>query len=163
MPPHPRCTARTEVERHLSALDPDKREVIVLTEVMGMTDPEAAEILGIPTGTVWTRLHHARRERRENMGLPRPRSPAAAQAQSRKSRLAGALPATSSAPATQTDGKQQATAAGLSPEDTAYMRAIRFMRAGDKPRARTAAREYLSAFPSGLRRNEMEAVSKAND
>lgn len=60
--------ARTELERLLSALTPEKREVIVLTEIMGMSGPEAAEILGIPVTTVWMRLHHARRELREKRG-----------------------------------------------------------------------------------------------
>jgi RNA polymerase sigma-70 factor (ECF subfamily) len=60
----PQGPVRSEIERHLLALDAEKREVLVLTEVMGMTGPEAAEVLGIPVGTVWTRLHHARRELR---------------------------------------------------------------------------------------------------
>lgn len=60
--------ARTELERCLDALTPEKREVVVLTEVMGMSGPEVAEILGIPVGTVWMRLHHARRELRDKRG-----------------------------------------------------------------------------------------------
>lgn len=63
----PEGGVRTEIERHLDALDPQKREVVILTEMLGMTGPEAAAILGIPIGTVWTRLHHARRELRENL------------------------------------------------------------------------------------------------
>jgi len=60
--------ARAEIERCLDALTPEKREVVVLTEVMGMTGPEAAEVLGIPVSTVWMRLHHARRELRAMRG-----------------------------------------------------------------------------------------------
>jgi RNA polymerase sigma factor (sigma-70 family) len=63
----PEGGVRTEIERHLDALDPQKREVVILTEMLGMTGPEAAAILDIPVGTVWTRLHHARRELRENL------------------------------------------------------------------------------------------------
>jgi RNA polymerase sigma factor (sigma-70 family) len=64
----PQGPVRSEIVRHLQALDAEKREVLMLTEVMGMTGPEAAEVLGIATGTVWTRLHHARRALRERMG-----------------------------------------------------------------------------------------------
>jgi RNA polymerase sigma factor (sigma-70 family) len=64
----PQGPVRSEIERYLLALDVEKREVLVLTEVMGMTGPEAAEVLGIPVGTVWTRLHHARRALRERLG-----------------------------------------------------------------------------------------------
>ncbi|MBL8744486.1 MAG: sigma-70 family RNA polymerase sigma factor, partial [Myxococcales bacterium] len=64
----PQGPVRSDIERHLRSLDDDKREVLMLTEVMGMTGPEAAEVLGIPVGTVWTRLHYARRELREKMG-----------------------------------------------------------------------------------------------
>ncbi len=63
----PKGAVRTEIERHLDALDPQKREVVILTEMLGMTGPEAAAILDIPVGTVWTRLHHARRELRESL------------------------------------------------------------------------------------------------
>ncbi len=52
--------AARELERALASLDDDKREVVVLCEGLGFTGPEAAEVLGIPVGTVWTRLHHAR-------------------------------------------------------------------------------------------------------
>ena len=39
-----------------------KRIVLLMAELEGMTGPEIAEALEIPIGTVWTRLHHARRE-----------------------------------------------------------------------------------------------------
>lgn len=50
------------VQRALDALSPKKREVIVLVAIEGMSGEEAANILGVPVATVWTRLHHARRE-----------------------------------------------------------------------------------------------------
>ena len=37
---------------------------LLLAEVEGMSGPEIAEALAIPVGTVWTRLHAARRELR---------------------------------------------------------------------------------------------------
>jgi RNA polymerase sigma-70 factor (ECF subfamily) len=46
----------------LLRINPKKRIVYVLHEIEGLNGPEIAEILGVPEGTVWTRLHHARRE-----------------------------------------------------------------------------------------------------
>lgn len=48
----------------LDALSDKKRAVLVLVVMEGMSGDEAAQTLGIPTATVWTRLHHARRELR---------------------------------------------------------------------------------------------------
>lgn len=56
--------ARSDVERALRHLSEAKRVTLLLTEVEGLTCPEIAETLGIPVGTVWTRLHAARRELR---------------------------------------------------------------------------------------------------
>jgi RNA polymerase sigma-70 factor (ECF subfamily) len=39
----------------------DHREILVLKELQGFKYPEIAEILGIPEGTVASRLYHARR------------------------------------------------------------------------------------------------------
>lgn len=46
----------------LGALSEKKREVVVLVTVEGLSGEEVAAMLGIPVATVWTRLHHARRE-----------------------------------------------------------------------------------------------------
>lgn len=48
--------------RALDALSPKKREVVVLVTIEGMSGEEVAALLDIPVATVWTRLHHARRE-----------------------------------------------------------------------------------------------------
>lgn len=49
-----------EALRHaLSTLSTDHREVVLLHEVEGLTYEEAATVLGIPVGTVKSRLHHA--------------------------------------------------------------------------------------------------------
>jgi RNA polymerase sigma factor (sigma-70 family) len=64
----PKATAsdhpRFDLERGLLALSDAKRVVIVLAEVEGYTCDEIARMLEIPVGTVWTRLHHARKEMR---------------------------------------------------------------------------------------------------
>lgn len=56
-------TAR-DLDRALAQLSQAKRSVILLAEVEGFTCEEIASMLEIPIGTVWTRLHHARRELR---------------------------------------------------------------------------------------------------
>lgn len=55
------------VERVAAALDrlsQKKRETFVLVALEGLRGEEVASALGIPVRTVWTRLHHARRELR---------------------------------------------------------------------------------------------------
>lgn len=44
------------------AIKPKKRVVYVLFEIEGKSGEEIAELLEVPVATVWTRLHHARRE-----------------------------------------------------------------------------------------------------
>ncbi|MBI5707868.1 MAG: RNA polymerase sigma factor [Armatimonadetes bacterium] len=53
----------------LSSLSADHREVVVLHEVEGLTYEEAAEVIGIPVGTVKSRLHHAFLKLREALCL----------------------------------------------------------------------------------------------
>jgi RNA polymerase sigma-70 factor (ECF subfamily) len=56
--------AKKEVERALEHairdLDPKYREVLLLRDVEGLTAPEAAEVLGVSTEAVKSRLHRAR-------------------------------------------------------------------------------------------------------
>ena len=54
--------ALIDVSRALSGLSEKKRVVLFLAELEGMSCDEIARALDIPVGTVWTRLHHARRE-----------------------------------------------------------------------------------------------------
>jgi RNA polymerase sigma-70 factor (ECF subfamily) len=49
------------VTRALQALDDDHRAVVVLRDIEGFDYQEISEILGIPSGTVKSRLHRARR------------------------------------------------------------------------------------------------------
>jgi len=65
-----------EIERALGELDEPFRGVVQLVDVEGLTYAEAAEVLGVPAGTVMSRLHRARgriRDRLDRAGLA-PRS-----------------------------------------------------------------------------------------
>ena len=53
-----------EVLAALEALDPDQREVLVLVAVEGLQYREAAGVLGIPVGTVMSRLSRGRERMR---------------------------------------------------------------------------------------------------
>lgn len=48
----------------LDRMSERKRVVLLLAEVEGFSGEEIAAALGVPVGTVWTRLHHARSELR---------------------------------------------------------------------------------------------------
>lgn len=51
----------------LFALSQSFREVVVLVDVDGLSYQEAADVLGIPAGTVMSRLHRARRKMRKRL------------------------------------------------------------------------------------------------
>jgi RNA polymerase sigma-70 factor (ECF subfamily) len=51
---------RSDIEKALESLSDDFRTVIVLVEVEGFSYAEAAESLGLPIGTVRSRLSRAR-------------------------------------------------------------------------------------------------------
>ena len=59
---------RWDLERGLGELSDAKRVVLILAEVEGYTCEEIAGMLRVPVGTVWTRLHHARKELRAFYG-----------------------------------------------------------------------------------------------
>jgi RNA polymerase sigma-70 factor (ECF subfamily) len=54
--------SRLDVTEMLARLSPEHREVIVLRELQGLSYEEIAAALGVPRGTVESRLHRARRE-----------------------------------------------------------------------------------------------------
>jgi RNA polymerase sigma-70 factor (ECF subfamily) len=56
--------ARSDVEGALARISAAKRITLLMAEVEGLSCAEIAAALGIPIGTVWTRLHAARRELR---------------------------------------------------------------------------------------------------
>ena len=60
-----RADVRMDVTMVLAKLSEDHRDVIVLREMQGMSYEEMANILGIPRGTVESRLFRARQKLRE--------------------------------------------------------------------------------------------------
>jgi RNA polymerase sigma-70 factor (ECF subfamily) len=63
--PRSSLDARPDVERALRTLSEPKRVTFLMAELEGLSCPEIAKALDIPIGTVWTRLHAARRELRQ--------------------------------------------------------------------------------------------------
>lgn len=65
------------VERALAALSPDHRAVVALVDVDGLSYEQATHALGVPRGTVMSRLHRARARLRADLvtsgDVPRPR------------------------------------------------------------------------------------------
>lgn len=57
--------AKLDVTAALQALSPDHREIIVLRELQGFSYEEIADALGLPQGTVESRLFRARRQLQE--------------------------------------------------------------------------------------------------
>jgi RNA polymerase sigma-70 factor (ECF subfamily) len=62
--PRPGLQAQRDVERALSRLSEAKRITFLMAELERLSCAEIAELLGVPIGTIWTRLHAARRELR---------------------------------------------------------------------------------------------------
>ena len=58
----PAPTASAEVAAAIASLGPKPKEALLLVEVYGLTYREAGEVLGVPEGTVKSRVHQARRE-----------------------------------------------------------------------------------------------------
>ncbi len=59
---------RERVRRALDALPPHHRTIIMLSDLEGLSYREIAEVLGIPMGTVMSRLHNARKRLRQVLG-----------------------------------------------------------------------------------------------
>jgi len=57
-------TTAEELERLFMRLPPEQREALYLTVIEELSVAEIANIQGVPTGTVATRVHHARRKMR---------------------------------------------------------------------------------------------------
>lgn len=49
-----------EISSALAALDHRQREALLLVEIVGLTYVEVGIVLGVPPGTVKSRVHHAR-------------------------------------------------------------------------------------------------------
>jgi RNA polymerase sigma-70 factor (ECF subfamily) len=65
--PNPEMSLRIDVLGTLETLSPEHREVIALREFQGLSYEEIAEVLGVPRGTVESRLFRARQELRERL------------------------------------------------------------------------------------------------
>jgi RNA polymerase sigma-70 factor (ECF subfamily) len=71
--------ARATLERVLDAMDLEKRAVFVMFEIDELPSETIASILGVPVGTVWSRLSAARKQfedklarlQRQTKGAPR--------------------------------------------------------------------------------------------
>ena len=64
--------SRMDLDAAIQSLSPDHREVVVLREIEGMSYEEIAEVLGVPRGTVESRLHRARLELRRRLTAYQP-------------------------------------------------------------------------------------------
>jgi RNA polymerase sigma-70 factor (ECF subfamily) len=56
-----------DVQAALGQLSPEHREVLALREFEQMSYEEIAQVLGVPRGTVESRIHRARGEMREKL------------------------------------------------------------------------------------------------
>lgn len=59
---------RHALQQALRKLSPEHREVVLLHEVEGLSYEEAALVMGVPVGTVKSRLHHAFANLRKSLG-----------------------------------------------------------------------------------------------
>ncbi len=63
-----RAAGRQEVRRAVDQLAPEFREVILLREMQGLSYREMAERIGVPQGTIMSRLARAREQLRRALG-----------------------------------------------------------------------------------------------
>jgi RNA polymerase sigma-70 factor (ECF subfamily) len=66
-----RAELGAELARAIRSLPEDARRTLELREVDGLSYHEIAECLGVPKGTVMSRLHHARRRVRQALAATR--------------------------------------------------------------------------------------------
>jgi len=69
---------RDELERAFQALPMDQRIALVLTHYCGYTAVEAGALLGVPTGTIHSRIHYGGAAMRAALTTSRPNTPAVA-------------------------------------------------------------------------------------
>ena len=65
-----RLADHDELERAFMRLPADQRIALVLTHYVGYSAAELATILGVPSGTVYSRLHYGARAMREALAQP---------------------------------------------------------------------------------------------
>jgi RNA polymerase sigma factor (sigma-70 family) len=61
---------RDELERAFTRLSIEQRAVLVLTHYVGLPAAEVGAVLGISTGTVYSRLHYGARAMRQALTAP---------------------------------------------------------------------------------------------
>src|SRR5829696_2126379 len=66
-----RCLPSESVDRAFAALPPDWRLVVLLADVEELSYREIADVMGIPMGTVMSRLHRARKRLQEQLSNAR--------------------------------------------------------------------------------------------
>jgi RNA polymerase sigma-70 factor, ECF subfamily len=71
-----RLADHDELERGFIALPAEQRIVLVLTHYAGYSAPEVATILGVATGTVYSRMHYGTRAMRAALARPSTPRPA---------------------------------------------------------------------------------------
>lgn len=59
---------KVDVQRALTVLTDDQRAAVLLVDALGWEYTEAAEVLGLPKGTIGSRLHRARAALRHALG-----------------------------------------------------------------------------------------------
>ena len=70
-PAQPDASGQVAAANLLARLSPERREAFVLTQVLGLSYAEAAEVCGCPVGTIRSRVARARMDlmgRLENLG-----------------------------------------------------------------------------------------------
>ena len=68
--PQPGHLALVELDRAIGALPLDQKEALLLVTLEGLAYADAAAVLGIPTGTLMSRLGRARASLRQVTGTP---------------------------------------------------------------------------------------------
>lgn len=58
----PDRTGEVDLDRAVASLGPDRRDAFVLTQVLGLSYEEAAEVCGCPVGTIRSRVSRARQD-----------------------------------------------------------------------------------------------------
>lgn len=59
---------RVKIRQALDAMPEHHRAILILGDIEGMSYREIAEVLGVPVGTVMSRLHHARKRMKSVLG-----------------------------------------------------------------------------------------------
>jgi RNA polymerase sigma-70 factor (ECF subfamily) len=67
-----RVADRDELERAFLRLSVEHRSVMVLVHYVGLSAAEVGAILGVPAGTVYSRMHYAARQMRELLSTSSP-------------------------------------------------------------------------------------------